>query len=100
MAQNLNDYSLMKLRIVLPSWPMSTIKELLGKIRATFKQYGEAMKDDEVIELLRKESIIRKELYRRIQYMQTQRNHNKIINHKIQEQFIGNIIESPFRRRK
>lgn len=95
MAQHLDDYSIEKLRIALPSWPQSLILELLGKIRATYKKYSSTMSEEYMLELLRKETVIRKELYYRIK----QANYNKFQNHRVQEKLIGGRIEEPFKIR-
>lgn len=50
----------------MPFWSVSTIKEALGKIRATWKAHAEQMSHEQFLDLLRKESIIWIELQRRI----------------------------------
>lgn len=82
MAQyiNLLECSFEKLRMIIPFWSISGIKEALGILRSTLKYYGGYSQENNLfhvgervlnydqieLELLRKTSIVRHELHRRM----------------------------------
>ena len=70
--------------------------EALRRIRATWKSYASKMEDGEVSELLRKESVIRGELRRRMRV----KGIVKTETHGLEEKLIGHKPkESPLRMR-
>lgn len=97
MAQHLDDYSLTMLRLAVSTWHSSLLIELLAKIRKTLWKCSKFMTADYELEMLRKESIIRKELTYRIKA--TNSAVDKIENHRIQERLINerSRTEEPFK---
>jgi len=93
--QNLNDYSFDRLRLAVPVWSNGTLKELLGKIKATLKQSSKIMTDDEVNNLIRKWSIIRHEFFRRIR----KDGISRLANHRFQEKMIEDTNEKPLKEK-
>ena len=83
-----------ELRFDTYQWSDSTIFEALRKIRATWKTYADKMPEEEMVKLLRKESIIRAELRRRMR----RKGILKEETHRLEEKLIGhNVRESPFK---
>lgn len=83
--------SLEKLRLITPFWSNSTITEALRKIRATWKAFAEKYDQPMMLELLRKEAIIRNELRVRMKKAgwknhQTHWQEEKLIGHNPHEQ--------------
>ena len=91
--QHLNDYSLERLRLAVPIWSLSTLRELLGKIKTTMQKYGKNMPDDESNELIRKWAIIRHELSRRLK----RDRFKNLASHKFQEKLIEGTRETAFK---
>lgn len=102
MSKNLNDYSFDELRRCCSVWSMSTLKELSSKIRQTIVSSEKFYSKDPnkyaiwlILrgEFMRKESIVRNEMHKRIKLA----NYNKKQNHIIQEKITDDIKESPFK---
>ena len=63
---NLETCSFDALRLIVPMWSVPTLKEALGIFEATMKKHSGNMDDPLILELLRKETICRHELHRRM----------------------------------
>jgi len=91
--QHLNDYSFDKLRLAVPVWTVNTLKELLGKIKATMEKYGKKMAEDESDALIRKWAIIRHELTKRLKA----ERFSNLEGHRYQEKLIRDTRETAFK---
>lgn len=74
-----------RLRLVTPFWSRAMILEALRKIRATWKVHGKKIDGKAMLDLLRKEQVIRNELSIRMK----RRGVSKVELHDIQERLIG-----------
>ncbi len=95
MAKHLDEYSFDGLRLIVPTWTDSALKELAAKIKKTLQVHGDKMTEKYFEDMHRKLSIVRNELYRRIEAA----NYSKAQNHGIQERFINDKVdvEEPFK---
>jgi hypothetical protein len=91
--QHLNDYSFERLRLAVPVWTVNTLQELLGKIKATMRQYGKTMPEQESNDLIRKWAIIRHELAKRLKANEF----SNFSGHKYQEKMIRDTRETAFK---
>lgn len=82
-------------RYYAPQWNNSTLLEALRKIRETWKSHADVMPEPEILLLLRKESILRGELLKRMR----KKGIGKREAEKMQEKLIGHRTgESAFKR--
>lgn len=95
MSQQINllECSFERLRLLVPMWSNSIIKEALRKFRATFQAYAKRMNEQEELELLRKEQIVYNELRLRMKKAgyknhETHWTYDKLIGHNTHEQAI------------
>lgn len=96
MSKHLNDFTIDGLRLAVPTWRVSTLKELAAKIRNTLLKYSKKMPDKECNLMQRKLTIVRNEIYRQMAATGVSKHEN----HRMQEKFINGAIEEPFKLRK
>ena len=93
--QHLNDYNFDQLRLAVPVWSLSTLRELLGKIKATMKKHGKTMPEQDSDGLIRKWAIIRHELTKRLK----REKFKNLAGHKFQEKMIRETRETAFKEK-
>lgn len=87
-----------RVRMLLPFWTDAVVQEALGKIRRTFKDYGELLTTEETYRLLRNETIIRNEKLRRPMKFQYGVGNREI--HEREEAVIEARVDTPFAVRR